>query len=57
MLPSEVQAIEYATSNVESVREMGMIQRNKKWNLAGKSTEWHQQKDSLIRKGETRDIN
>ncbi len=56
-MPSEAQSIEYATSNVDSVRELGMIQRNKNWKQAGKSTEWHENKYSLIRKGGTRDIN
>ncbi len=51
MLPSEVQSIEYATSNVDSVREVGMIQRNENWKQAEKSTEWYQHKGSLIRKG------
>ncbi len=39
VLPSEVQSIEYATSVVDSVREVGMIQRNEKWKQAEKSTE------------------
>ncbi len=39
MLPSEVKSIEYATSNVDSVREDGIIQRNEKWKQAEKSTE------------------
>ncbi len=34
-----------------------MIQRNENWKQAGKSTEWHQHKCSLIRKGRTRNIN
>ncbi len=42
VLPSEVQLIEYASSNVDSVMEVGMIQRNKNWKQAEKSTEWHQ---------------
>ncbi len=54
VLPSEVQSIEYATSNVDSVREVGMIQRNENWKQAVKSTEWHENKYSLIRKGGTR---
>ncbi len=54
MLP---QSIECVTSNVDSVREVGMIQRNGNWKQAEKSTEWHQHKDSLIRKEITRDIN
>ncbi len=57
VLLSEVQSIEYATSNVDSVREVGMIQRNENWKQAEKSTEWHQHKGSLIRQGRTKDIN
>ncbi len=56
VLPSEAQSIKYATSNVDSAMEVGMIQRNKNWKQAGKST-WHKYKGSLIRKGRTRDIN
>ncbi len=57
VLPSEAQSIEYATSVVDSVREVGMIQRNENWKQSGKSTEWHQHKGFLIRKGGTKDIN
>ncbi len=57
MLPSEVQFIEYATLNVDSVREVGMIQRNENWKQAETSTKWHQHKDSLIRNRVTRDMN
>ncbi len=35
MLPSEVQSIEYATSNVDSVKEVGMIQKNKTGSMQG----------------------
>ncbi len=57
MLQSEVQSIKYDTSHVDYVREVSMIQRNENWKQAEKSTEWHQHKGSLIRKGRTRDIN
>ena len=48
VLPSEVQSIEYATSNLDSVREVGMIQRNKNWKQARKSTEWHEHKAQVF---------
>ncbi len=57
VLLSEVQSIEYATSNVYSGREAGMIQRNENWKHSEKSTKWHQHKGFLIRKGRTRNIN
>ncbi len=57
VLPSKVQSIEYATSNMDSLREVGMMQRNENWKQAEKSTCLHQHKGSLIRKGRTRDIN
>ncbi len=57
MFPSATQSIEYSTSNVDSVRELGMIPRNENWKQAEKSTECQQHRDSLIRKGRTRDIN
>ncbi len=57
MLPSEAQSIEYAKSYMDSMMELGMIQRNENWKQAEKSTEWHQHKGFLIKKGRTRDIN
>ncbi len=62
MFPSEVQSIEYDkydTLNIDSImmREVEVIQRNKNSKHARKITELLQHKGSLIRKGETRDIN
>ncbi len=59
VLPSEGQFVEYANSNVDSVvmMEVGMIQWNETTNQAGMITELLKHKDSLIRKGETRDVN
>ncbi len=55
----ETKSVEYAKSNIVSVmrKEREMIQRNENWKQAGKSTERHENKYSLIRKGGTRDIN
>ncbi len=57
MLPSEVQSTEYSTSNIDSVREVSMIQRKENWEQASKSTEQHHHNGTLIRKRRTRDIN
>ncbi len=58
MLPNEVQSIEYAMSNVDSVmmREEDMIQRNKSNNHVRKTTKLLQQQGVLAKKGETREI-
>ncbi len=57
MLQSEVQLIEYATLNGDSMREVGMIQRKENWKQAEKKRKCHQHKGTLIKKVQTRDIN
>ncbi len=42
---------------MDSVKDVGMIQRNENWKQAEKSTDWQQHKKSLIRKVKTIDIN
>ncbi len=46
VLPSEVQSIEYATSNVDSMGDVSMIQRNENWKTAEKIPDCYQHKYS-----------
>ncbi len=59
VLQREVQLIKYDNSNVDSVmmRKVGMIQRKKNSKHSRKNTKMLQQKGSLTRKGDIRDIN